>query len=60
MVLDIVLQERRSQDAAETLLHRLVEGQPTAPRVLVTDKLTSYVPAIKKVFPGRNIGRTRA
>jgi putative transposase len=51
MVLDIVLQARRNQDAAEVLLGRLVEGQPTAPRVLITDKLASYVPAIKKVFP---------
>jgi len=51
MVLDILLQERRNQDAAETLLGRLVQGQPTEPRVIVTDKLASYVPAIKKVFP---------
>jgi putative transposase len=51
MVLDIVLQERRNQEAAETLLHRLMEGQVTAPHVLITDKPASYVPAIKKVFP---------
>jgi putative transposase len=51
MVLDIFLQERRNQAAAEGLLHRLIEGQPTEPRVLVTDKLASYVPAIKQVFP---------
>jgi putative transposase len=51
MVLDIVLQERRNQAAAEALLHRLVERQPTVPRVLVTDKLASYIPAIKNVFP---------
>jgi len=51
MVLDIVLQARRNQEAAETLLGRLVAGQPTAPRVIVTDKLVSYIPAIKRVFP---------
>jgi putative transposase len=51
MVLDIVLQARRNQDAAEALLGRLVEGQQTEPRVIVTDKLASYVPAIKQVFP---------
>ena len=51
MVLDIVLQERRNLEAAETLLRRLVEGQPGEPRVIVTDKLASYTPAIKKVFP---------
>jgi putative transposase len=51
MVLDIVLQARRNQDAAEVLLRRLMAGQPSAPRVIVTDKLAGYVPAIKKVFP---------
>jgi len=51
MVLDIVLQERRNQEAAEVLLRRLVEGQPTEPRVIITDKLASYVPALKKLFP---------
>ena len=51
MVLDIVLQARRNPVAAETLLGRLVEGQPTEPEVIVTDKLASYSPAIKKVFP---------
>jgi putative transposase len=51
MVLDVILQARRNQDAAEALLGRLVEGQPTEPWVIVTDKLASYVPAIKKVFP---------
>jgi putative transposase len=51
MVLDIVLQARRNQAAAETLLGRLVAGQPTEPRVIVSDKLVSYVPAIRKMFP---------
>jgi len=51
MVLDIFLQERRNQEAAAVLLRRLVEGLPTEPRVIVTDKLASYSPAIKKVFP---------
>ncbi len=51
MVLDVVLQGRRNQAAAEVLLHRLVEGQPTGPQVLVTDNLAGYTPALKKVFP---------
>jgi putative transposase len=51
MVLDIILQERRNQEAAEVLLRRLVEGKPNAPRVIITDKLASYSPAIKQVFP---------
>lgn len=51
MVLDVFLQERRNQEAAEAFLRRLVEGQPGEPRVIVTDTLASYTPAIKKVFP---------
>jgi len=51
MVLDILVQERRNQEAAEAFLRRLVEGYPDAPRVAVTDKLGSYGPAIKKVLP---------
>jgi len=51
MVLDILVQERRDQEAAETFLRRLVEEQSTEPRVIVTDKLASYAPAIKKVLP---------
>ena len=51
LVLDIVLQARRNQEAAEVFLRRLVEGQPGEPQVLVTDKLANYVPAIKTVFP---------
>ncbi len=51
LVLDIVLQDRRNQAAAEVLLRRLMESRPTKPRVIVTDKLASYVPAIRQVFP---------
>jgi len=51
MVLDILVQERRNQAAAEAFLRRIVEGYPEAPRVTVTDKLASYGPAIKKVLP---------
>jgi putative transposase len=51
MVLDILVQERRNQEATETFLRRVVEGCPDEPRVAVTDKLGSYGPAIKKVLP---------
>jgi putative transposase len=51
MVLDILVQERRNQEAAEAFLRRVVEGYPEEPRVVVTDKLASYAPAIQKVLP---------
>ncbi len=51
MVLDILVQERRNQEAAEALLRRFVEGYPEEPRVAVTDKLASDAPALTKVFP---------
>jgi putative transposase len=51
MVLDILVQERRNQEAAETFLRRLVAAYPDEPRVVVTDKLASYAPAIKQVLP---------
>ena len=51
VVLDILVQKRRNQAAAETVLRRVVESYPEAPRVAVTDKLASYGPAIKQVVP---------
>lgn len=51
MVLDILVQERRNQEAAVTYLQRLVEGYPDEPRVVVTDQLGSYGPALKNVLP---------
>jgi transposase-like protein len=52
MVLDILVQERRNRTAAEALLRRLVEGCGARPRVVITDKLASYPPAIRRVLPG--------
>lgn len=51
MVLDILVQERRNQAAAEALLRRLVDGYPDQPRVAITDKLASYGPAIRQALP---------
>jgi len=51
MVLDILVQERRTQEATEAFLQRLVEGYPDAPRVAVTDKLGSDGPALTTAFP---------
>ena len=51
LVLDILVQERRNQAAAERFLRRVLDGEEQAPRVVVTDKLASYPPAIKRVLP---------
>lgn len=51
MVLDILVQERRNQEAAERFLCRVVESYPDELRVAVTNKLASYGPALKNVLP---------
>ena len=51
-VLDILVQERRNRTAAEAFLRRVVDGCGCRPRVVVTDKLASYPPAIRRVLPG--------
>ena len=51
LVLDILVQERRNQEAAERFLRRVLEGEGVAPRVVVTDKLASYPPALKRLLP---------
>jgi putative transposase len=52
LVLDILVQERRNQEAAERFLCRVLAGEVTAPRVVITDKLASYPPAVRRVLPG--------
>lgn len=44
LVLDILVQPRRNQAAAEGFLRRVLDGEDAAPRVVVTDKLASYPP----------------
>src|SRR5262249_46824149 len=51
LVLDILVQERRNQEAAERFLRRVLAVEDRAPRVVVTDKLASYPPALKRVLP---------
>jgi putative transposase len=51
MVLDILVPERRNQQAAERFLRRVLDGEDATPRVVVTDKLASYPPALKRVLP---------
>src|SRR3979411_1521030 len=51
-VLDILVQSGRDHTAAERLLHRVLDaGGGVEPRVIVTDKLASYVPAIRRAVP---------
>ncbi len=51
VVLDILVQSRRDQQAAERFLRQVVDGVGYEPRVVITDKLASYPPAIRKVLP---------
>ena len=63
MVLDVLVQSRRNQEAAERFLHRLVKGLGYAPRVVITDKLVSYPSALRRVLPQtaqrKRYGRSR-
>src|SRR5437870_12078696 len=52
VVLDILVQERRDQVAAERFLRRVLDGEAgSEPRVVITDKLASYPPALRRVLP---------
>jgi putative transposase len=51
VVLDILVQSRRDQQAAERFLRQVVDGVGYEPRVVITDKLASYPPAIRRVPP---------
>ena len=51
MVLDILVQPRRDQYAAETFLRRVIDATGSQPRVVITDKLLSYPPALRRVLP---------
>src|SRR5262245_9553291 len=51
-VLDILVQSRRDQHAAERFLHRVLDAEDgVEPRVVFTDKLRSYAPALRRVLP---------
>ena len=51
-VLDILVQNRRNAKAAKRFFRKLLKGLQYVPRVLVTDKLKSYVVAKREVLPG--------
>ena len=50
-VIDILLQSRRDQHAAERFFRKLLKGQGRVPWRLVTDKLRSYRAAHRTVMP---------
>ncbi len=50
-VIDILVQRRRNQRAAERFFRRLIKGQGGEPRWLVTDKLRSYGAAHRTIMP---------
>ena len=51
VVLDILVQSRRNAKAAKRLLQKLLKKQGMAPRVMITDRLTSYAAAKRTVMP---------
>ena len=51
VVLDILVQERRDQASAERFLQCVLQSCEYEPRVVITDKLASYAPAIRRVLP---------
>jgi len=50
-VLDILVQQRRDQHAAEAFLRRVIASTGSEPQVVITDKLLSYPPALRRVLP---------
>ena len=50
-VLDILVQSRRNKQAAKKFFRKLLTGCEYVPRVLITDKLTSYGAAKRECLP---------
>ena len=50
-VIDILVQSRRNQQAAERFFRKLLKGQGRTPRRLITDQLRSYSAAHRTVMP---------
>jgi putative transposase len=50
-LIDILVQSRRDQRAAERFFRKLLKGQERKPRRLVTDKLRSYQAARRTLMP---------
>jgi putative transposase len=54
-VLNVLVQSRRSKNAAKRFFRKLLKGLCYVPRVIVTDKLGSYGAAKREILP--SIGR---
>ena len=50
-VIDILVQPRRDQLAAQRFFRKLLKGQEREPRRLITDKLRSYQAAHRAIMP---------
>ena len=50
-LLDILVQSRRNKKAAKKFFRKLRKGLTDVPRVMITDKLTSYGAAKREVLP---------
>lgn len=50
-VLDILVQSRRNKRAARKFFRKLLKGLQYVPRVIITEKLTSYAAAKKEMMP---------
>jgi putative transposase len=51
-VLDILVQRRRKQHAAQQFFRTLLKGLTYLPRVIITDQLKSYGAAKRAMLPG--------
>ncbi len=49
--LDILVQKRRNKKAAKRFFRKLLKGQGTIPRLMITDKLKSYAAARREMMP---------
>jgi putative transposase len=50
--LDVLVQRRRDKKAAKKFFRKLLKGLMYVPRVIITDKLTSYGAAKREMLPG--------
>ena len=58
-VLDILVQSRRDMAAAKRFFRKLLNGCRYVPRVIITDKFSSYGAAKRDVLPGVEHRRSR-